>query len=73
VGRYPWTVFGLMTLDESISPTVGAGTVLTSLLGFLLIYSALIVATIYLISKHVKTGIPAAEQPDSEMPSLVGA
>jgi cytochrome bd ubiquinol oxidase subunit I len=73
IGRYPWTVFGLMTLDESISPTVGAGAVLTSLLGFLLIYSALIVATIYLITKHVKAGLPAAEQPEPEMPSLVGA
>lgn len=73
VGRYPWTVFGLMTLDESISPTVGAGTVLTSLLGFILIYSALIVATVYLITKHVKAGLPAAEQPEPEMPSLVGA
>jgi cytochrome bd ubiquinol oxidase subunit I len=73
VGRFPWTVFGLMTLEESLSPTVGAGAVLTSLLGFILIYSALIVATIYLITKHVKTGLPVAEQPEPEMPSLVGA
>jgi cytochrome bd ubiquinol oxidase subunit I len=73
VGRYPWTVFGLMTLDESISPTVSAGMVLTSLLGFILIYSVLIVATIYLITKHVKVGIPEAEQPEAEVPSLVGA
>jgi cytochrome bd ubiquinol oxidase subunit I len=73
VGRYPWTVFGLMTLDESISPTVSTGMVLTSLLGFILIYSVLIVATIYLITKHVKVGIPEAEQPEAEVPSLVGA
>lgn len=73
VGRYPWTVFGLMTLDESLSPTVSAGMVLTSLVGFILIYSVLIAATIYLITKHVKAGLPAAEQPETEMPSLVGA
>ena len=73
VGRYPWTVFGLMTLDESISPTVSAGLVLVSLLGFIIIYSALIVATIYLITKHVKTGIPAAEHTEPEIPSLVSA
>jgi cytochrome bd ubiquinol oxidase subunit I len=72
VGRYPWTVFGLMTLDESLSPTVSAGMVLTSLVGFILIYSGLIVATLYLITKHVKAGLPVAEQPEPELPSLVG-
>jgi cytochrome bd ubiquinol oxidase subunit I len=72
VGRYPWTVFGLMTLEESISPTVSAGMVLTSLVGFILIYSGLIVATLYLITKHVKAGLPVAEKPEPEMPSLVG-
>jgi cytochrome bd ubiquinol oxidase subunit I len=72
VGRYPWTVFGLMTLEESISPTVSAGMVLTSLVGFILIYSGLIVATLYLITKHVKAGLPVAEKPEPEMPSLIG-
>jgi cytochrome bd ubiquinol oxidase subunit I len=72
VGRYPWTVFGLMTLDESLSPTVSAGMVLTSLVGFILIYSGLIVATLYLITKHVKAGLPVAEKPEPELPSLVG-
>jgi cytochrome bd ubiquinol oxidase subunit I len=72
VGRYPWTVFGLMTLEESISPTVSAGMVLTSLVGFILIYSGLIVATLYLITKHVKAGLPVAQKPEPEMPSLIG-
>jgi cytochrome bd ubiquinol oxidase subunit I len=75
VGRYPWTVFGLMTLEESVSPTVSGGMVFASLIGFILIYSALIVATVYLMSKHVRAGPPPADQspPEETTPSLVSA
>jgi cytochrome d ubiquinol oxidase subunit I len=75
VGRYPWTVFGLVKLEDSISPTVSTGMVFVSLLGFILIYSVLIVATVYLMSKHVKAGLPSAEiqQAEENTPSLVGA
>jgi cytochrome bd ubiquinol oxidase subunit I len=75
VGRYPWTVFGLMTLEESVSPTVSSGMVFVSLVGFILIYSVLIIATVYLMSKHVRAGLLPAESPSTEenTPSLVSA
>jgi cytochrome bd-type quinol oxidase subunit 1 len=50
--------------------------VLISLLGYLIVYSALIVATIYLLQKYAKAGPePVYEQSvsDDELPSLVGA
>jgi len=73
VGRYPWTVFGLMKLEDSVSPTVSTGMVFVSLVGFILIYSALIVATVYLMAKYAKAGLPPVEDSPAEgnSPALV--
>lgn len=78
MGRVPWVVFGLMTLEAGVSNTVPAGQVLISLLGFTLIYGALMVATIFLLRKYAQAGpSPATEDevPGAEgfVPSLVGA
>jgi cytochrome d ubiquinol oxidase subunit I len=54
MGRQPWIVFGLLTTASGTSPSVSAGMVLTSLVGFTLVYLALIVATIYLMLKHIR-------------------
>jgi cytochrome bd ubiquinol oxidase subunit I len=75
VGRYPWAVFGLVTLDQAVSPTVTAGMLLFSLVGYVLVYGLLIFATLYLLRKYAKAGLPVAS-PDTELgeiPSLVGA
>jgi cytochrome d ubiquinol oxidase subunit I len=76
VGRLPWVVYRLITLENSISLVVSSTMVLISLLGYLIVYSALIVATIYLLQKYAKAGPePVYEQSvsDDELPSLVGA
>jgi cytochrome d ubiquinol oxidase subunit I len=54
MGRQPWIVFGLLTTASGTSPSVSAGMVLISLVGFTLVYLALIVATIYLMLKHMR-------------------
>jgi cytochrome d ubiquinol oxidase subunit I len=56
IGRVPWIVFGLMKIEDGISPTVPAGMVLTSLVLFTLVYAALMVADIYLLNKFAKAG-----------------
>jgi cytochrome bd ubiquinol oxidase subunit I len=61
VGRYPWTVFGLIKLEDSVSLVVSPGMVLFTLLGYFLIYSGLILATIYLLRKYAKAGPEPAE------------
>src|SRR5690242_20765240 len=53
MGRQPWIVFGLLATASAASPSVPAGMVLASLIGFTLVYLALIVATIYLMVKHI--------------------
>ncbi len=43
MGRQPWTVFGLLTTTDSVSPTVSAAEVWISLIGFTLLYGVLAV------------------------------
>ncbi len=78
LGRYPWVVFGLMKIQDGVSNTVPAGFVLLSLILFVVVYGALMVADIYLLRKFAKAGpegLPgdATEEVDDAMPSLVGA
>ncbi len=57
IGRAPWVVFGLMRLEAGVSPAVGPGAVLATLVGFTLLYAALMAADVYLLAKFAKAGI----------------
>jgi cytochrome d ubiquinol oxidase subunit I len=56
VGRQPWIVFGLQKTEDAVSPAVSAGMVLFSLATFSVLYGALMVADIYLLSKYARSG-----------------
>jgi len=62
IGRYPWIVQGLMKLEDAVSTAVPAGQVLTTLIGFTLVYGLLMFADIYLLVKYSKILPPAEEQ-----------
>jgi len=77
IGRFPWIVQDLMKIEDAVSTTVPAGQVLTTLIGFTLLYGLLMFADIYLLVKYAKAVQPAeSERPasmeDPEL-SLVGA
>jgi cytochrome d ubiquinol oxidase subunit I len=61
IGRVPWIVFGVMKIEDGVSPNVTAGEVLFSLVGFTVLYGALMVANIYLLTKYAKAGLKAPE------------
>lgn len=63
IGRQPWTVFGLMTTADGVSPSVTAGQVLFSLIAFIGIYAVLAVVMVYLFIRVIKKGPYAAETP----------
>jgi len=67
VGRVPWVVYGLLTLQEGISPTVPGSLVVTSLVLFTLIYAALMVAGIYLLAKYARIGPPQGDDDPSQL------
>ncbi len=54
LGRQPWIVYGLQKTADAVSPNVPASTVLASLIGFALLYGALIVGDVYLLAKHAR-------------------
>jgi cytochrome d ubiquinol oxidase subunit I len=56
VGRQPWIVFGLMRVEDAVSPSVSSGEVLFSLVAFTLVYAALMIANIYLLGKFSRHG-----------------
>jgi cytochrome d ubiquinol oxidase subunit I len=56
VGRAPWTVYGVLKLSDSVSTSVGTGALWLSLIGYVVVYGALMVADVYLLSKFAKAG-----------------
>jgi cytochrome bd ubiquinol oxidase subunit I len=71
IGRYPWVVFGLVKLEEGLSPNVSLGMVWLSLIGFILIYAILAGVTVFLLSKYAKAGPEPTDETDSEPTSRV--
>jgi cytochrome d ubiquinol oxidase subunit I len=62
VGRWPWVVYGLMKIDKAVSPSVSAGALLVSLIGFVLVYALLMAADVYLLGKYARAGLVAEEK-----------
>jgi cytochrome d ubiquinol oxidase subunit I len=77
IGRMPWIVYGLMKVDDGLSFTVPPFQMLLTLLGFTLVYAALIVATIYLMVKYInvipQVGGESPPDEDAGTPSVVPA
>jgi cytochrome d ubiquinol oxidase subunit I len=75
IGRAPWIVFGVMTIEKGVSPGVTAGEVLFTLVAFTLLYAALMAADLYLLAKFAKAGIhaPAFDAADQPEPGVAGA
>ncbi len=77
VGRYPWVVYGLVKQQDGVSKAVTGGMLLVSLIGFSLLYTILIIATIYLMIRHGRAGPtedgegPSGSLPSDQMPGVV--
>ena len=72
VGRFPWVVYGLVKMENGVSKVLTPGNILTSLIGFSLVYGLIILAMVYLMMKHAKAG-PVDENtvPAEITPNLV--
>jgi cytochrome bd ubiquinol oxidase subunit I len=71
-GRQPWIVQGLLQTADGVSP-LSPGMVLASLIGYTLIYAALMIADVYLLTKFAKAGTTAAmHEAEDVTPALLG-
>ena len=55
MGRQPWVVYGYLKTADAVSPSVTAGMVWMSIIGFTLVYGTLMIADIYLLSKFARS------------------
>ena len=69
MGRQPFIVYGLLKTEDAISPGLSSGMVLFSLIGFALIYTALMGADVYLLAKFAKAGPSDSESESAEAES----
>ncbi len=61
LGRQPFIVYGLLKTEDALSPGMTSGMVLFSLIGFALIYAALLGTDIFLLAKFARADPPADE------------
>jgi len=55
IGRQPWIVYGVMRTADAVSP-IAAGQVAVSAVAFILVYSLLGAADLYLLAKYARRG-----------------
>jgi cytochrome d ubiquinol oxidase subunit I len=69
-GRQPWIVQGLQLTRDGVSPSVGTATVVTSIVVFFLLYGALAVVDVVLMShfagRQLRPEEPAGSEQDAE-------
>jgi cytochrome d ubiquinol oxidase subunit I len=73
VGRQPWVVFGLLKTQDAVSPVLTPGLVLASLIGFALVYAALMAADIFLLWKFASSGPESENLPDESQAAVEAA
>lgn len=56
LGRQPWLIYGLMRTSEGASPSVGAGNVWFTLLGFMGMYGVLAILWLFLVWREIEIG-----------------
>jgi cytochrome d ubiquinol oxidase subunit I len=73
MGRQPWIVYGLLKVQDAVSPNLTPVDLLISLIGYTAVYGSLAAAMFYLMKKYAIAGPDAAmhESVDAA-PSFVG-
>jgi cytochrome d ubiquinol oxidase subunit I len=56
LGRQPWVVYGLQRTADATSPTVSAGSVIFTTLGWMGLYMVVGILFLYLVSKLIARG-----------------
>jgi cytochrome bd ubiquinol oxidase subunit I len=74
MGRQPWIVYGLLKVQDAVSPNLTTVDLLISLIGYTVVYGSLAVAMVKLMVKYAKAGPDAAMHESVDVaPALVGA
>ena len=64
VGRQPWTVYGLLRTENSVSPSLTGADVAISFVAYAIVYLVMFAAGIALMVRILRRGPAAPEEPD---------
>lgn len=64
VGRQPWSVWGLLRTEDSVSTNLGGGEVLASLVAFGAIYLLLFLVWLYVLNDKIRKGPEPVSMPE---------
>jgi cytochrome d ubiquinol oxidase subunit I len=70
MGRQPWIVYGLLRVEDAVSPGLTSGQVLFSLVVFILLYILLFILFIYLLNAKIQHGPAPLKQDVEDIQSL---
>ncbi len=74
MGRQPWIVYGLLKVEDAVSPNLTTVDLWISLVGYTVVYGSLAVAMVYLMKKYAVAGPDAAMHESVDVnPALVGS
>jgi len=62
VGRQPYVLYGVITVQEGLTPSLTGGMALFTLVGYILVYALVFTAGIYYLTRIVRKGMP--EEPE---------
>ena len=65
-GRQPWIVQGLLRTEDAVSPSVGTGTIIGSLVVFVLLYGALAVVDWVLMVRFARKELDPVTSPEAD-------
>ncbi len=74
MGRQPWIVYGLLKVEDAVSPNLTTVDLLISLIGYTVVYGTLAVSMVYLMKKYAIAGPEAAMHESVDVaPARVGS
>ena len=62
IGRQPWVVYGLMRVEEAVTPSLGGAMALTTLVGYVAVYAVVFGAGLYYLRQVILAGPDPIEQ-----------
>jgi len=58
VGRQPYVLYGVITVQEGLTPSLTGGMALFTLIGYIVVYALVFTAGLYYLTRIVRKGMP---------------
>ena len=66
MGRQPWIVYGLQKVSDAVSPNLTSGEVMTTIIGFTLLYAALAIVAVFIAVRFIREDVSKLDNKGGE-------